>query len=168
MTTPSDPGRLDRPLPGARLLTSIQRFYRNYAVFSGRASRAEYWWVVLFFVIVYAVLYALTLALGLSVGSADQTAATVIIAVFGGIAGIIFLGSLVPSIAIQVRRLHDANYSGGLYFLHLIPYVGSLIVLILTLMPSSPFGVRFDAGAAARYPDAYPPGYPPAPDDRRP
>ncbi|GAA2088563.1 hypothetical protein GCM10009840_28600 [Pseudolysinimonas kribbensis] len=167
MTT-ADSGRLDQPLYGAGFVQSVQRFYRNYATFSGRASRSEYWWTVLFFAIVYAVLYVLTLVLGLSLGSADQTAAVVIISVFGGIAGVVFLGSIVPTIAIQWRRLHDANLSGGFWFLHLIPWVGALIVLILTILPSNPYGVRFDAGAGGYAP--YPPSAPltpPTSEDRR-
>ena len=67
-----------------------------------------------------------------------------------------------PSIAISVRRLHDGNFSGFLYLLHLIPYLGSLIVLILTILPSNPFGARFDESATGYAP--YPgPGYPEQP-----
>jgi uncharacterized membrane protein YhaH (DUF805 family) len=169
MTT-ADYGRLDQPLYGATFAQAVQRFYRNYATFSGRASRSEYWWTVLFFAIVYAVLYLLTLVLGLSIGSANQTAAVVIISIFGGIAGIVFLGSLVPGIAVQVRRLHDANLSGAFWFLHFVPWVGALIVLILTVLPSDPYGVRFDLGASGSgYPSASQPGTvpPPVADQRR-
>ncbi|GAA4769782.1 DUF805 domain-containing protein [Citricoccus nitrophenolicus] len=43
-----------------------------------------------------------------------------------------------------VRRLHDAGFSGWTYLINLIPGVGSLIILVFTLMPSSPAGIRFD------------------------
>ena len=58
--------------------------------------------------------------------------------------GLLYLAVIIPSIALTVRRLHDANFSGWLYLLHLIPSLGSLIVFILTLLPSKPEGARFD------------------------
>jgi uncharacterized membrane protein YhaH (DUF805 family) len=86
--------------------------------------------------------------------------------VFGGIAGIVLLGSIVPGIAIQVRRLHDANLSGGFWFLHFVPSVGALIVLILTILPSDPRGARFDAGPEDVYP-SHGPMAPPIGENRR-
>jgi uncharacterized membrane protein YhaH (DUF805 family) len=50
----------------------------------------------------------------------------------------------VPSIAISVRWLHDANMSGALYLRNFVPDVGGFVVLIRTLMPSRQEGVRFD------------------------
>ena len=49
-----------------------------------------------------------------------------------------------PSLALTVRRLHDVNMSGWMVLLGLIPFVGGLIVLIFTLLPSKPEGQRFD------------------------
>lgn len=43
-----------------------------------------------------------------------------------------------------MRRLHDANYSGGLILLLLIPFLGGLILLVLDLQESNPEGSRFD------------------------
>jgi uncharacterized membrane protein YhaH (DUF805 family) len=174
MTTPAE--RLDQPLYGASMGQAISRFYRNYAVFSGRASRSEYWWAVLFFTIVYAVLYALTLVVGFTVGQSGSAASVIVAGVFGSLFAIAFLGSVVPSLAIQWRRLHDAGYSGGFYFLSLIPWVGGIIVLILAAMPSNPSGVRFDRGYGYGYGyvsgPAVPPTVPgqappPSPSDRR-
>jgi hypothetical protein len=59
------------------------------------------------------------------------------------------LAQIVPGIALAVRRLHDANLSGLLYLLVLVPSVGGLIVLVLHLLPSNPAGRRYDAGAPA-------------------
>jgi len=164
-TTPAD--RLDQPLYGASMGQAVSRFFRNYAAFSGRASRSEYWWAVLFFAIVYAVLYALTLVFGFTLGQDDAVASTIIISVFGGLFAIVFLGSIVPSLAIQWRRLHDAGFSGGFFFLGLIPSVGWIIQVVLSAMPPNPTGVRFDPGygdAAVRGPGVAPP---PSPLDRR-
>ena len=50
-----------------------------------------------------------------------------------------------PSLAVLVRRLHDANFSGFFVFIGLIPFVGGIILLVLTILPSKPEGARFDA-----------------------
>jgi uncharacterized membrane protein YhaH (DUF805 family) len=68
------------------------------------------------------------------------------------------LGIIVPSLALTVRRLHDAGYSGLFALLILIPYVGSLIIMIFALLPSSPAGAKYDPITAT--PDPYAP-YPP-------
>ena len=55
-----------------------------------------------------------------------------------------FLGLVVPSIAITVRRLHDGGFSGLLYLINFVPYIGSLAILVLTILPSKPEGARYD------------------------
>jgi uncharacterized membrane protein YhaH (DUF805 family) len=60
------------------------------------------------------------------------------------------LGIIVPSLALTVRRLHDAGYSGLFALLGLIPYLGSLIVMIFALLPSSPAGAKYDPIAQPR------------------
>jgi uncharacterized membrane protein YhaH (DUF805 family) len=70
-------------------------------------------------------------------------AGTVITILFG-------LATLVPSIAISVRRLHDGNFSGWLYLLILIPILGALAIIVLMLLPSNPAGARFDKVQAQR------------------
>jgi uncharacterized membrane protein YhaH (DUF805 family) len=59
--------------------------------------------------------------------------------------GIFLFGILIPTLAVTVRRLHDAGYSGWLALLLLIPYLGSLIMMIFALLPSSPAGVKYDS-----------------------
>ena len=65
----------------------------------------------------------------------------------GASGGIAYLGLAValfiPSLAVAVRRLHDANYSGALYLLVLVP-LGSIVVLVFLLMPSNPAGAQYD------------------------
>ena len=57
---------------------------------------------------------------------------------------VFFLGIIVPTLALTVRRLHDAGYSGLFALLLLIPYLGSLIIMIFALLPSSPAGAIYD------------------------
>lgn len=135
---------------------AIKRFYKKYAQFSGRASRSEYWWVALFMFLVYAVLSVLMSTVGSeTVSSNTVTSATSYsysasaepngLGMFLTLVLVVFvLGNLVPSIALAVRRLHDANMSGFLYLLILIPFLGSLILLVFFVLPSNPAGARFD------------------------
>ena len=58
--------------------------------------------------------------------------------------GVWALAIVVPSLALIWRRLHDTNRSGGYFFLALIPFVGSIILLVFMLLDSNPAGARFD------------------------
>jgi uncharacterized membrane protein YhaH (DUF805 family) len=166
MTTTQPP--LDQPLYGATLPQAVGRFFRKYATFSGRASRSEFWWVYLFLVIVFAVLGFAFGVLGTVTRSAADAAANqpgpgaAVIAVPLVLFG---LAVIVPAIALHVRRLHDANLSGLLYLITFVPYLGGFVLLILAILPTSPAGARFDAGAAPTVAATpYPaPGYTPAP-----
>lgn len=140
----------DRPLRGAPFAEAVTRFFRRYAVFTGRASRSEYWWVMLFQGLVYLMWAALlvvaaTAGGGLETdpvpedGSTDNVAFTVVIVAFG----VYWLATLVPTIAVRTRRLHDAGFSGWFQLLSLLPQA-ELAVLVLTLLPSNPNGRRYD------------------------
>jgi uncharacterized membrane protein YhaH (DUF805 family) len=74
---------------------------------------------------------------------------------------VFFLGILLPTLALTVRRLHDAGYSGLLALLLLLPCLGSLIILIFALLPSSPAGAKYDSIRQVRPPhDTNPPQNP--------
>ena len=118
---------------------AIKRFYSKYAQFSGRASRSEYWWVALYLGLIYFVLAIMMEAGTDSFGNATALGG------FAGLLTVVFvLGHLVPMIAIGVRRLHDVNISGWLYLITLIPYLGSLVLFVLSLLAPNPAGARFD------------------------
>ena len=101
---------------------------RNYATFSGRASRAEFWWFVLFVVILFAVLYFLLLGSLVTAGAdaedAPSTGLLAVVGVSGIIMFLLWLLLLIPSIAVQARRLHDTDRSGwwlgGFYLLYAV------------------------------------------------
>ncbi|MBL0637364.1 DUF805 domain-containing protein [Aeromonas veronii] len=92
---------------------------KQYAVFSGRARRTEYWMFVLCNVIVMQLL-----------GMVDK--------LIGGdkefISGIYSLAVLLPSLAVAVRRLHDTDRSGWWLLLVLVPTIGTLVPIIGTLV----------------------------------
>jgi uncharacterized membrane protein YhaH (DUF805 family) len=106
--------------------------YRRYFDFSGRSSRKEYWmffllWALAFVALGIGLIVAIAGSLpGLARGSVAPLAAAgigfwILLAVFG----LFFLASLVPMIALQVRRLHDLNLSGWYYLAY---FVGGLIL----------------------------------------
>jgi uncharacterized membrane protein YhaH (DUF805 family) len=153
----SDPEDLSRPLYGASFMQATKRFFKSYAKFSGRASRSEYWWVTLFVFLIELVPLVLLLG-GAIIMAATSTYDPYtyettspngfgLLLVILGYALLIIIGLalLIPSIAITWRRLHDGNFAGPFYFLGLIPYVGALVLLVFTVLPSKAEGRRFDA-----------------------
>ncbi len=137
---------LSQPLYGATFGQAVKRFFAKYATFSGRASRSEFWWVALFEILLNAVFVVLLIVVLLTTGEQTETGVRgtgpeiVVLVIWG----IVAIALIIPHIAITVRRLHDGNFSGWLYLLNLIPSVGSIIVLVLTLMPSNLEGSRYD------------------------
>lgn len=106
---------------------AIRSVLTQYAGFSGRARRSEYWWFYLFITIANIVFGCLS-------GVAEA-------AVFIGL--IVSLALLLPTIAVSVRRLHDTNRSGWFMLLGLIPIVGGIILLIFFTQDSKPGPNRF-------------------------
>lgn len=100
---------------------------KNYAVFSGRARRKEYWMFFLFNFIFGLVASLIDLGIGL-----------LTFAVFGlGLLSILYgLAVFVPGLAVSVRRLHDVGKSGWYYLIVLIPIAGAIWFLVLTCTDS--------------------------------
>jgi uncharacterized membrane protein YhaH (DUF805 family) len=137
---------LSAPYYGASLGIALSRFWRKYATFSGRASRSEYWWVVLSVQIVAAIFFVIGTLSGGIYGPPTAAGAPTLEPGFGiyvTLNAIWTLAVLVPGFAVIWRRLHDTNNSGALFFLALVPIVG-LLVIVLLLLPPRPEGARFD------------------------
>ena len=96
---------------------------KNYANFNGRARRAEYWYFTLANLLLIIPFYIL----GLTGVASENTGLSVIGLV---IYGLLALATLIPSLAVAVRRLHDLNKSGWNYLVALIPFVGGIILLV--------------------------------------
>ena len=97
----------------------------NYANFSGRARRKEYWMFVLVQTIVMIGLMILDSVLGL-----DFELQGISIG-YGYLYLIGIIVHFIPSLAVLVRRLHDVGKSGWFYFIFLIPIIGVLWLLVL-------------------------------------
>lgn len=98
----------------------------RYADFSGRSQRMEYWMFTLFYTLVIMVLVGFAIFFGSPAGE-DHTLAE---NYFLGVTLLWVLGTIVPSIAVAVRRLHDQDKSGWFYLISFIPYVGGFVMLI--------------------------------------
>ncbi|AZS49622.1 DUF805 domain-containing protein [Entomomonas moraniae] len=113
--------------------------FKKYADFSGRARRMEYWMFNLFNIIILTVLFILMFAF--VDGQTQQF--TTMSAIFGIILVIYCLGTILPSIAVTVRRLHDTDRSGAWFFINFVPYIGGLVLLIFMCLNGTPGSNRF-------------------------
>lgn len=95
---------------------------KQYADFSGRARRQEYWMFFLFNVIAVMLL----LIVGSAVGGALDAPEVAMIPYF-----IYLLAIIIPSLGVAVRRLHDQNKSGWYYLVSFIPLIGGIWLLVL-------------------------------------
>ena len=105
--------------------------WKKYAVFTGRATRTEYWMFTLFNVIISALLY-IPVVMNEDAGGDP--------AGFGVLAAMIYLvyalAVFLPSISLTVRRLHDIGRTGAWIFVSFVPLVGGIALLVFTLTES--------------------------------
>lgn len=99
---------------------------KNYAVFSGRAQRAEYWFFFLFSMIASILLLA-----------ADGMIGTMDMELGLGLLYVAYsLAVLIPSLAVSVRRLHDIGKSGWWLLIGFIPFIGPIVLLVFFILDS--------------------------------
>ena len=97
----------------------------QFATFTGRASRSDYWWWVLAYVLaLFAIGLVDTFVIAPSLGFniTDENAGQPLSMLF-------VLAMFLPNLAVSVRRLHDLNKSGWWLLLGLLPVVGVLVLL---------------------------------------
>ena len=112
-------------------LEAIKSFWSNYSKFKGRSRRSEYWWIQLFLVLTNLAVAAIDLAL--MNGDVDRF----ITNGGGGIVGLIWiLVTIVPALAVLVRRLHDTGKSGWWALIGFVPFVGAIVLVIFTVLDS--------------------------------
>lgn len=100
----------------------------KYADFKGRATRGEFWRFVLAQIVV-------SLLIGVIFGAISETAYTIVSTLVG-------LGLFIPSLAVQVRRLHDIGRTGWWYLLIFIPF-GAIVILIFDIQQSQPYTNKY-------------------------
>jgi len=102
-------------------LEAVQAPIRKALVFSGRASRKEYWSFSLAWLVVLIVI-------GATVGHAGPIGQTIYL--------VAYVAAFVPLLTVSVRRLHDLDRTGFWLLAGFIPFVGSLILLYFMILPS--------------------------------
>ncbi len=103
---------------------------KQYADFNGRARRTEYWMFILFNLIFTFAAMVLDRVLGLNFSNEITS--------YGFIYLIYVLATVIPGIAVAVRRLHDVDKSGWYYLLIFIPLIGAIWLLILFCTEGTP------------------------------
>lgn len=101
---------------------------RKYATFSGRASRSEYWYFALFFLVAYVALSAVDGVLG-TYSQREEV---------GLLSSIFALAVVVPALAVTCRRLHDIGRSGWWQLLNFVPLVGFIVLLFWLVKDTVP------------------------------
>ena len=99
---------------------------KKYTVFTGRARRMEYWFFVLFNILISAALSVVDYFTG-TYSDVYHT---------GLLGGLYSLGVLLPAIAVTVRRLHDTGRSGWWILIALVPVIGGIVLLVFMVLDS--------------------------------
>ena len=104
---------------------SIRTVFTKYADFEGRATRPEFWWWILFTVLVAAALNVFSV---IPVGDGSSLGAI--------LSGLWSIATLLPTLAVGVRRLRDAGYAWQNLFWILVPIAGLIVLAIYAAKPS--------------------------------
>ncbi len=105
------------------MMEAVKSVFNKYTDFSGRARRSEFWYWQLFNTIIAFVLY-----IPMLIGIATENEA--IILPFGILLLLYILATIIPTLAVIARRLHDTGRSAWNYFIGMIPLVGPIILII--------------------------------------
>jgi uncharacterized membrane protein YhaH (DUF805 family) len=111
---------------------AISSGFQNYVGFSGRAARSEYWYWVLFIVLLSIV----ALLIDLTVFGFNTTGVN-------PISVIVSLATLLPNLAVSIRRLHDIDRVGWWVLLALIPLIGGIVLIVWACMRGTVGANRF-------------------------
>ena len=100
---------------------------KKYADFKGRSRRSEYWYFVLFNILAVMAIAMISGILSSIIGDAAF-----------GLTAIYYIGIIIPSLAVAVRRLHDTGRSGWWYLIGLIPIIGGIVLIVFFCEDSKP------------------------------
>jgi uncharacterized membrane protein YhaH (DUF805 family) len=109
--------------------TAVKTAFLKYADFEGRATRPEFWWFILFTSLVSSALGALNLATPSGV-----------IAIGSSLASVWAIATVVPTLAVAVRRLRDAGRRWTELFWLLLPIAGLIVIIIRLCEPPKAAG----------------------------
>lgn len=110
---------------------AISSFFRNYVTFSGRARRSEFWFAVLFTTLV-------SMAISIVFPGTVQYVGDFPVEQASAASQLWSLATLLPSLALTWRRLHDIGRKGTYFFFIFIPIAGAIMLLIQLVKDSEP------------------------------
>jgi uncharacterized membrane protein YhaH (DUF805 family) len=116
---------------------AIKSVFSQYVGFTGRARRSEYWWFVVFSILVNIVTSILDNVLGTTMGADDAFYNA------GVIGTIVGLAMFLPGLAVAVRRLHDTDRTGWWVLIALVPFLGFILLIVFFASDSKPGTNRF-------------------------
>lgn len=127
---------------------AIKRAFTQYCVFSGRASRSEFWWFMLFTWIVGACLGLPNFYTVMDVMHSSDSYSTMVEAqsttgIMTYISYLWGLFILLPSFGLLFRRLHDTGRSGWNWCWSFLPVVGTIILIVFCCQPSQPVDNKY-------------------------
>ena len=103
-----------------KLINSFKAVVTNYVGFTGRTGRSEFWYFVLAYFIIYVVLAILESLVGMT----------------GILTGIFGLAMLLPTLAVEFRRLHDTGRTAWWLLIAFIPIVGLIVLIYFFAQPT--------------------------------
>ena len=115
------------------MIQAYKNFFKGYVDFTGRSTRSEYWWIWLTNILLLIPLYSAYFNAIFSEGEEGAFLALGGLAIVYMIFG---LALILPMLALTVRRLRDAGFHWALIFVHFIPVVGGIALLVLLAMPT--------------------------------
>lgn len=116
---------------------------KQYAVFTGRASRSEFWFFALFNFIIAFVIGFVEGLIGLTFDFG-----------YGPISMLYTLAILLPAIGVSIRRLHDTGRTGWWLLISFIPIIGALVLLVFYVLDSEPGSNQYGENVKGQPPKA--------------
>jgi uncharacterized membrane protein YhaH (DUF805 family) len=123
------------PAPTMGMPDAVRSVLTQYATFTGRARRAEFWWFYLASVLASVVASII-----------DQILGSPILGI------LLTLALIVPTLAVGARRLHDTGKSGWWQLIGLVPIVGAIVLIVFCCQDSQPGTNNW--GPSPKYPAA--------------
>ena len=118
------------------MIEAYKKFWKGYVDFEGRSTRSDYWFVVLASFLLIMALYIAAIIFAVAGRNQPGSLPNIIAYIFLILIILYAFATILPSLAIQVRRLRDAGYHWAYIFLHLGLGIGGIVLLILFCQPT--------------------------------
>ena len=117
---------------------AVRTALSRYATFGGRAARPEFWWFVLFLVLVQVAASFIDYALFAAEGR------------FGIVGPLVSLALFLPYLAVGARRLHDTERTAWWLLIAFVPLIGAIVLIVLCALPGTPGPNRYGPPPVAK------------------